>query len=31
MDGRFVAFDSKATTLATGGGTGQDLFVHVNF
>jgi Tol biopolymer transport system component len=33
MDGRFVAVDSKATTLDTSGGsaTGQDIFVHVNF
>jgi Tol biopolymer transport system component len=32
LDGRFVAFDSKATTLATGGSIGgQDVFVHVNF
>ncbi len=30
MDGRFVAFDSKATNLATGGTSGQDVFVHVN-
>jgi len=29
MDGRFVAFDSKATNLATGGTSGQDVFVHV--
>jgi Tol biopolymer transport system component len=28
VDGRYVAFDSKATTLATGGGSGQDVFVH---
>jgi Tol biopolymer transport system component/ribosomal protein L24E len=26
MDGRYAAFDSKATTL--GGGAGQDIFVH---
>jgi len=31
LDGRFVAFDSKATSLATGGGSGQDLFVYVNY
>ncbi|HEV7863436.1 MAG TPA: hypothetical protein VGR20_12070, partial [Acidimicrobiia bacterium] len=33
MDGRVVAFDSKATTLDTSGGgaTTQDIFVHVNF
>ncbi|MGH9040476.1 MAG: TolB family protein [Acidimicrobiia bacterium] len=30
MDGRFVAFDSKATNLAVGGTSGQDVFVHVN-
>jgi Tol biopolymer transport system component len=28
VDGRYVAFDSKATTLATGGGSGEDVFVH---
>jgi Tol biopolymer transport system component/ribosomal protein L24E len=33
LDGRFVAFDSKATTLDPSGGSvgGQDIFVHVNF
>jgi hypothetical protein len=33
MDGRFVAFDSKATTLDPSGGSAstQDIFVHVNF
>jgi Tol biopolymer transport system component/ribosomal protein L24E len=32
MDGRFVAMDSDATTLATGGSaSAQDLFVHVNY
>ncbi|MGH9035307.1 MAG: TolB family protein, partial [Acidimicrobiia bacterium] len=31
MDGRFVAWDSKATTLAAGGTSGQDIFVHVNY
>jgi Tol biopolymer transport system component len=28
VDGRYVAFDSKASTLATGGSSGQDVFVH---
>jgi hypothetical protein len=29
VDGRYVAFDSKANTLATGGATDkQDVFVH---
>jgi hypothetical protein len=33
MDGRFVAFDSKATTLDTSGGSAsnEDIFVHVNY
>ncbi|MCA1841983.1 MAG: hypothetical protein LC792_02085 [Actinobacteria bacterium] len=33
LDGRFVAVDSKATTLdpSGGGATTQDVFVHVNF
>jgi hypothetical protein len=33
MDGRFVAWDSKATTLDTSGGgsTNEDIFVHVNY
>jgi Tol biopolymer transport system component len=28
VDGRFVAYDSKATNLATGGTSGQDVFVY---
>jgi len=33
MDGRFVAWDSKATTLDTSGGgaNNEDIFVHVNY
>ncbi|HET9769351.1 MAG TPA: hypothetical protein VFS16_00580, partial [Acidimicrobiia bacterium] len=33
MDGKFVAFDSKATSLDPSGGStsSQDIFVHVNF
>ncbi|HVW31794.1 MAG TPA: hypothetical protein VHL53_04580 [Acidimicrobiia bacterium] len=33
MDGRFVAIDSKATTLdpSGGGANNEDIFVHVNF
>ena len=33
MDGRFVAFDSRAASLDPTGGsaTGQDVFVHVNY
>jgi Tol biopolymer transport system component/ribosomal protein L24E len=32
MDGRFVAFDSKAGSLdPSAGDSGQDVFVHVNF
>jgi Tol biopolymer transport system component len=32
-DGRFVALDSKATTLDPSGGSaaGQDIFVHANY
>jgi Tol biopolymer transport system component/ribosomal protein L24E len=31
MDGRFVAFDSIATTLDSGSASSQDIFVHVNY
>jgi len=32
MDGRFVALDSKAAALdPSGGGAGEDVFVHVNY
>jgi hypothetical protein len=33
MDGRFVAFDSKAATLdpSGGGASTEDVFVHVNY
>ena len=33
MDGKFVAIDSKATTLDTSGGgaSNEDIFVHVNY
>jgi hypothetical protein len=33
MDGRFVALDSKASTLdpSGGGASNEDAFVHVNY